>query len=372
MKGRDGSALKEWLKNNKHVKSVTRDRASAYAKVIREELPDALQIADRFHLHQNLLEAVKKALSTSIPQTVKVLQKGEGWKQDNTTGIAEEEPLSEDNGKKTEPIVDNFTPTEENRLQVIKKVQEMLKLGFSYADIAKETGISTRTVARYRTGNPKMMCRQEKPGRENVLDCFKDEILTLMHNGYNPSGVFHQLIKKGHDVHKSTVTRYVRKLAKEEGIDICKYHKGPTSVQKEKYRSHLQTALIKKTDIQKYLWMHEELNIEMKSLYEKFPIIYQLKKCIAEFREVLYKKNMPLLYVFIDNYKNCTIPTIKSFALGLERDIAAIENAVSSERSNGFVEGNNNRVKVIKRVMYGRCGIKLLTAKIMLGKQKNG
>ena len=58
--GRDGKALKEWLKRNKQVRIVTRDRASAYAKVIKEELPDAMQIADRFHLHQNFLEAIKK------------------------------------------------------------------------------------------------------------------------------------------------------------------------------------------------------------------------------------------------------------------------------------------------------------------------
>lgn len=42
------------------MRIVTRDRASAYAKVIKEELPDAMQIADRFHLHQNFLEAIKK------------------------------------------------------------------------------------------------------------------------------------------------------------------------------------------------------------------------------------------------------------------------------------------------------------------------
>lgn len=268
--------------------------------------------------------------------------------------------------------MDNLTPTEQDRLQVIQKVQEMLESGFSYADTAQETGISTRTVARYRTGNPEIMCRQEKPGRENILDYLKDEILTLMHNGYHPSGVFQQLKKEGHDVHKSTVTRYVRKLAKEEGMDICKHHKGPTSVQKEEYRSLPQATIIKKADIQKHLWMHEELNIEMESLYEKYPIIYQLKKCIAEFRGIFHRKNMPLLYVLIDNYKGCTIPAIKSLALGLERAIEAIENAVSSEQSNGFVEGNNNRVKVIKRVMYGRCGIKLLTVKIMLRKQTNG
>jgi len=61
--GRDGNTLRQWLKGNQNIKAVTRDRASAYAKVISEELPDVMQIADRFHLHQNLLNAVKGALN---------------------------------------------------------------------------------------------------------------------------------------------------------------------------------------------------------------------------------------------------------------------------------------------------------------------
>ena len=70
--GRDGSSLHNWLKHNKQVKVVTRDRASAYAKVISEVLPDAIQVADRFHLHQNLLEAVKKALNHELPATIAI------------------------------------------------------------------------------------------------------------------------------------------------------------------------------------------------------------------------------------------------------------------------------------------------------------
>lgn len=67
--GRDGTALKEWLKQNKHVTTVTRDRASAYAKAVEEILPDCMQIADRFHLHQNLMEAVNKILGREVPAT---------------------------------------------------------------------------------------------------------------------------------------------------------------------------------------------------------------------------------------------------------------------------------------------------------------
>lgn len=70
--GRDGCSLKEWLAQNKHVKIVTRDRASAYASAIREILPDAMQVADRFHLHQNLLEAIKNTVNSIVPVDIKI------------------------------------------------------------------------------------------------------------------------------------------------------------------------------------------------------------------------------------------------------------------------------------------------------------
>ena len=76
--GRDGKSLKEWLKNNQQVKIVTRDRASAYASAITEVLPQAMQIADRFHLHQNLLEAIKDVTTQQIPSKVKIIENSEG------------------------------------------------------------------------------------------------------------------------------------------------------------------------------------------------------------------------------------------------------------------------------------------------------
>ncbi|MCC3398123.1 ISL3 family transposase [Enterocloster citroniae] len=81
---------------------------------------------------------------------------------------------------------------------------------------------------------------------------------------------------------------------------------------------------------------------------------------------------MNLLYPFIDRYKNSPQNAIKSFSKGLENDMVAVENAVVSDRSNGFVEWNNNRIKAIKRTMYGRCGLKLLATKVMLGYREDG
>ena len=97
--------------------------------------------------------------------------------------------------------------------------------------------------------------------------------------------------------------------------------------------------------------------------------MYELECCIKEFRDIYSSKNMPKLYLFIEKNSRSTIREISSFAVGLEKDIAAVESAVASDLSNGFVEGTNNKLKMIKRTMYGRCSRQLLAIKMM---PKNG
>ena len=74
---------------------------------------------------------------------------------------------------------------------------------------------------------------------------------------------------------------------------------------------------------------------------------------------------MVLLYLFIEKYKQSELKDSSRFAEGLEKDIDAVENSVASPLSNGFVEGTNNKVKMVKRTMYGRCSRQLLEAKLM-------
>ena len=78
-----------------------------------------------------------------------------------------------------------------------------------------------------------------------------------------------------------------------------------------------------------------------------------------------------MLYLFIEKYKHSDVKEFSSFARGLRKDIDAVENAVASPLSNGFVEGTNNKLKMVKRMMYGRCGIMLLRAKLMLEPKEN-
>jgi len=70
LEGRDGQPLKEWLKQHKKVKLVARDRANAYACAISEILPDCIQVADRFHLLQNLIDKLKDIFKAVMPLEV--------------------------------------------------------------------------------------------------------------------------------------------------------------------------------------------------------------------------------------------------------------------------------------------------------------
>ncbi|AZV59073.1 ISL3 family transposase [Clostridium sp. AWRP] len=70
LEGRDGQPLREWLKQHKKVKLVARDRASAYASAISEILPECIQVADRFHLLQNLLDRMKDIFKEDMPAKI--------------------------------------------------------------------------------------------------------------------------------------------------------------------------------------------------------------------------------------------------------------------------------------------------------------
>ena len=71
-----------------------------------------------------------------------------------------------------------------------------------------------------------------------------------------------------------------------------------------------------------------------------------------------------MLYLFVEKYSKSLLKPLRGFAEGLKRDIDAVENAVAYDYSNGFVEGTNSRLKMIKRTMYGRYGRQLLEAKL--------
>ena len=119
-------------------------------------------------------------------------------------------------------------------------------------------------------------------------------------------------------------------------------------------------------DIFHYICSDKELDIsDIIYIIRKYLHILDIIECVRDFKNIYIEKNTELLTQFIEKYSASNIKSIKSFASGLLVDHDAVINSVSSELSNGFVEGNNNKVKLIKRSMYGRAKIDLLRVKIL-------
>jgi transposase len=72
IEGRTSDDLANWLKEHPHITMVSRDRATSYAHAVEEVLPNAIQIADRFHITKNLLDALKKTMKAYFPQQIEI------------------------------------------------------------------------------------------------------------------------------------------------------------------------------------------------------------------------------------------------------------------------------------------------------------
>jgi transposase len=71
------------------------------------------------------------------------------------------------------------------------------------------------------------------------------------------------------------------------------------------------------------------------------------------------------LTTWMDDIRHCGIYGMQRFALSLQQDIKAVRNAISEPWSNGQLEGQISRLKILKRAMYGRANIELLRARML-------
>jgi transposase len=77
-------------------------------------------------------------------------------------------------------------------------------------------------------------------------------------------------------------------------------------------------------------------------------------------------KNIGKLDNWIEKASNLNNTYINSFLNGIKRDMIAVRNAIMLDYNNGLAEGSVNKIKVIKRIMYGRSSFNTLRKKILL------
>lgn len=107
-----------------------------------------------------------------------------------------------------------------------------------------------------------------------------------------------------------------------------------------------------------------------KTQYEQvlktYPVITELYAAIKEFYEILYSRRDERLETWLEKIENFNIPELQTYVNGIRIDINAVKNGIKLKYNNGLAEGSVNKIKVIKRIMYGRNSFDLLKAKVLL------
>jgi len=259
--------------------------------------------------------------------------------------------------------VDNFSNLDSRCVQLFNSTHELHEAGYSNRSIAKLLRVSRQTVIKYVNGDFESLCQKTL---RSGMDAYHDYIVKSLVAGISRKDIYNYVVAMGFKGKQTGAYDYMNKLIAHYGLEISIYKS--TSAEAIQKRKDLQKFdYLTRADLFRALWMNVELSpAHKKYAFAKYPQLYELNTCIKEFRQIFEEQRMPLLYLFIEKYKNSEIKLLSVFAKGLGNDIEAVENAVSSSLSNGFVEGTVSKLKMAKRVMYGRCRRVLLAAKLML------
>jgi len=343
LESRETDEVTKWLKTYPNIKVVSRDGAITYAKAITESHPKAIQVSDRFHLLKNLTDAAKSRITSLLGSKFRITIGNEKGKGDIYFNIPIE--LAADLPERI------HNASTKRKQAVVERVRELARNGYSTSAIARETGKSYGTVKKYsdENFNPASVIYGDK--LKSKLKAHTQEIDEMLRKGHQFKEILATLRLRGYDGAISTIKMYAtreRRLMK-------------AAIEK----SLENTELLERKWITKLLYHPlEKVNAITQEQYgrviREYPVIGSILNIVRDFREIISSNRVRKLKGWMNRALRLGIDEIDSFVNGISRDFAAVKNAISLEFSNGLAEGFVNKLKVIKRIMYGRCSFSLL------------
>ncbi len=365
---REAKTLENWLKAHPGVEIISRDRSKSYRAGARDGAPNALQVADRFHLFQNLEEVLEDVFSNrtkAVKDVELTLIKAK---------VADSEAIIE--ASKTETPVTakpRQSQSRERRLAQYEQVHSLRDQGYKIADIAHHVGIHTRTVYRFLAASTFPEYKSYRRQTRSSLDSYKPYLVQQWNQGHHQTKkLFYEIQSQGYKGSYTTVARYTRQLRQSfptrpprESLNTLP-GRGPVPISGVKIPKNLT--------VKRAAWLVmrkiDQLTKEEEETLEQLGEHAQLSEAVAFAQSFLFivRKRLPQhLDAWLERAKNSALKPFQRFAKGLAEDYEAVKAGMTLEVSNGPVEGQNNRLKMIKRQMFGRAGLGLLTKRMILG-----
>jgi transposase len=340
-----------WFEEHPTVEIVARDRASIYADALAKGAPSAQQVADRWHLTQNIGSALQDLLSrhTSALREVARQLTAERMPPLPDPAPAHQLPPLEPPG--------HIVGSVELREHQFAEAKRLRAQGWSYRRIAQELHLNRRTVMRYIQAEqlPRRILPQSTSSVTPYLSYLRERWAAGCQEG---TQLLKELQAQGYRGSLSSVYRALKAFRTSDGRRLV----GGVAVERVAVRSPRQAM---------WLLLREEKGLSDEDMAYRTTLcghdatIGQAAALGQRFLAMVRERQANALDGWLADAETCGIKELRNLAQSLRRDYAAVQMALSSEWSNGQTEGQVNRLKLIKRTMYGRASFDLLRNRVL-------
>lgn len=383
---RETQTLAAWLKAHPAVQIISRDRAGAYAEAARLGAPTAIQVADRWHILSNLSECVKDVVShhanliRAISQRDKVahterlaLQKppeirlgnSKSQRGEGTTKVVDEPGVVVNINRPTRTRRSKRVVSERQRQQRLEwygQVKALQAQGLSNSQISRQLDLHIRTVRKYVRAE-QFPERQQQPNRGSGLDYYQPYLIKRWEEGcYNGKQLWQEVVAQGYKGTMSNIYVYLHTRSDLFALPQSNIESPKTTKPRSSSISARQVSWWLMSEPEQ---LSEKQQANLSWLLEQSLQLVKVYELVQRFTQLVRKKQSAGLEEWLTQAEASGHAELSGFASGIRRDRAAVEAALQYEWSNGPVEGQINRLKLLKRSMYGRAKFDLLRARVL-------
>lgn len=342
--------ISKWLQEQKDLEMISRDRGNEMIDGINQGAPQAIQIADRFHLLQNLTTTIFKEIEQK-PRIIKNIYREKTECNDEIATESAGSPSQEE---------DETTPADKRRFLRIQRAQKLHDAGWTARKIAKELGLSPKTINRYLKIEDPQPAKRNRKGR--LLDPYKSYLIQRWHAGcQNGSKLLIEIQGLGYQGKATILREFLKslKIAKEHGIDS-------ESEMAQKWKKHSLRRLAFMMGRPEEEWNEKPWFLKgIELLRNHRPEIGEMIDLARQFTVIVSERLLNEFENWLEKARKSASKSFQSFAKSLESDLEAVKAALTLTWSNGPVEGKINRLKLLKREMYGRANLDLLKIRLI-------
>ena len=392
---RETKRVEEWLNSYPNLQVISRDGAQTYSSASSNSHPDALQVSDRFHLLKNLSEAAEKYMRRLFPSRLVIpatsatqspemqalydtrnrlerirfahQKRSEGYTRNDialllhssVTTISKYLSIPENEIPEVKENVREIQHLQEieKKKAAVQEVRSLYAQGHEIDAISRLTGHIPQTVINYLKPDCSLINGHYDDRRPGKLAPYESEVIQMRAKGITYAKIHEHICQKGYTGTVASLRMFMQKERTHKRA-ITNQEAEPVEYIPRKFMCQL---IYRELEHIKGL-TEEQYNAAIK----RYPQLGQLYTTLKEFHRIVFSQKSEELDPWMKKASTLHFDELNSYISGLKNDLQAVKNGIDYKYNNGLAEGSVNKIKLIKRIMYGRNSFQLLKAKILL------